>query len=167
MKRPVRVVVYEDLQCPDSAAYRAMLEEKLLPAYGSAAVFEQRDFPLGKHDWARKAAIAARFFQEIDPAVGSGFRSYALRNLREITAENFTEKLFSFSRRHGIDPALAVAALDEEKYAGPVEADYQEGIARGVSRTPTVFVNAERFVEKFAFEDIAKAIDTALAALKH
>ena len=28
---PVRVVIYEDLQCPDCAVFRRMMDEKLLP----------------------------------------------------------------------------------------------------------------------------------------
>ncbi|NWF85183.1 MAG: thioredoxin domain-containing protein, partial [Bryobacteraceae bacterium] len=49
---PVRVVIYEDLQCSDCAAFRKMLDEKLLPRYGSKVAFEHRDFPLAKHSWA-------------------------------------------------------------------------------------------------------------------
>jgi protein-disulfide isomerase len=44
-----------------------------------------------------------------------------------------------------------------------VEKDCQEGVARGVSRTPTVFVDGEPFVETFTFEQLSKAIDAALA----
>jgi len=58
----VRVVAYEDLQCPDCAVYRRMMDERLLPAYRDKVAFEHRDFPLPRHTWARKAAIAARFF---------------------------------------------------------------------------------------------------------
>ena len=47
-----------------------------------------------------------------------------------------------------------------------VEDDYQEGIARGVSKTPTVFVNGEPFVETFKADEIAKAIQTALDTAK-
>ncbi|HPQ16423.1 MAG TPA: thioredoxin domain-containing protein, partial [Bryobacteraceae bacterium] len=65
----VRVVIYEDLQCPDCANFRRMLDEKLLPKYAATVAFEHRDFPLPKHSWARKAAIASRFFQEIDAAL--------------------------------------------------------------------------------------------------
>jgi protein-disulfide isomerase len=43
-----------------------------------------------------------------------------------------------------------------------VEEDLQDGIARGVARTPTVFVNGEAFVEPSTPDEIAKAIDAAL-----
>ena len=53
----VRVIAYEDLQCPDCAVYRKMLDEKLLPKYGGTVAFEHREFPLRKHQWARPASI--------------------------------------------------------------------------------------------------------------
>ena len=55
-KSPVRVLIYEDLQCPDCADFRQMMDTHLLPKYGATVTFEHRDFPLAKHAWARKAA---------------------------------------------------------------------------------------------------------------
>ncbi|MGE5567738.1 MAG: DsbA family protein [Rhodospirillales bacterium] len=158
----VRVVIYEDLQCPDCANFRRMLDEKLLPKYAATVAFEHRDFPLAKHSWARKAAIASRFFQEIDTALALKFRRYVLSNLKAIQPGDFNEKLAAFAKENGCDPAKAVAALDNPDYAAAVEADFQDGIARGVSRTPTAFVNGAPFVETFTFEEISKAIDDAL-----
>ncbi|HOL70296.1 MAG TPA: thioredoxin domain-containing protein [Bryobacteraceae bacterium] len=158
----VRVVIYEDLQCPDCANFRRMLDEKLLPKYAATVAFEHRDFPLPKHSWARKAAIASRFFQEIDAALALKFRRYLLFNLRAIQPGDFNERLAAFARENGCDPDKAVAALDTPTYAAAVEADVQEGIARGVARTPTAFVNGAPFVETFTFEEISKAIDDAL-----
>ncbi len=65
-----------------------------------------------------------------------------------------------------LDPAQAVAALGNETLATLVEKDYQEGVARGIAKTPTVLVNGTPFIETFAFEDVAKAIDAELAASK-
>jgi protein-disulfide isomerase len=162
----VRVVIYEDLQCPDCADFRVMLDEKLLPRYASTVRFEHRDFPLAKHAWARRAAIAARFFEEQKPGLGLAYRKYSLMNLREINAGNFNDRLSQFAKEHGIDPGKAVASLDDARLAALVEEDYQEGVARGIAHTPTVLVNRRPFVETFAVEDVAKAIDAELAASK-
>jgi len=162
----VRVLIYEDLQCPDCADFRSMLDQQLLPRYGATVQFERRDFPLAKHAWARKAAIAARFFEEARPGLGVGYRKYALANLRAINLENFNERLSQFAKEHGVDPAQAVAALTDPRLAALVEKDYQEGIARGIAKTPTILVNGRPFIETFAFEDVAKAIDAELAATK-
>src|SRR6266568_4516434 len=77
---PVHVIVYEDLQCPDSAVFRIMLDQNL-PRYSSTVRFEHRDFPLSKHAWARQAAIAARHFEETRPGLGLAFRKYAMAHL--------------------------------------------------------------------------------------
>jgi protein-disulfide isomerase len=163
---PVRVIIYEDLQCPDCALFRDMLDEHLLPRYAATVRFEHRDFPLAKHAWARKAAIAARFFEEAKPRLGLAYRKYSMANLREITADNFNDRLSQFALEHGVDAAKALAALSDARLAGLVEQDYQEGVARGVAHTPTVLVNGRPFIETFALEDVAKAIDAELAAAK-
>jgi protein-disulfide isomerase len=161
---PVLVLIYEDLQCPDCADFRVMLDQHLLPRYAATVRFEHRDFPLAKHAWARKAAIAARFFEESKPGLGVAYRKYALANLRAINLDNFNERLSQFAQDHGVDPSKATAALGDPRLAALVEKDYQEGIARGIAKTPTVLVNGKPFIETFAFEDVAKAIDAELAA---
>jgi len=163
---PVRVIVYEDLQCPDCADFRNMLDQKLLPRYGSTVRFEHRDFPLSKHAWARQGAIAARFFEETRTGLGLAYRKYMMSHLREITPANFNERLARFAKDNGVDPAGAVSALTDPHLAGLVEEDCQEGVARGIARTPTVLVNGRPFIETFAFEDVAKAIEAELAAAK-
>src|SRR5258708_7955585 len=162
----VHVIVYEDLQCPDSAAFRRMLDEKLLPRYSSTVQFEYRDFPLSKHAWARQAAIAARHFEETRPGLGLAFRNYAMAHLRQITAVNFSERLARFAKDHGVDPVQAMDSLGDARLSSLVEADYQEGVAGGIAKTPTVLVNGRPFVETFTFEDVAKAIEAELAAAK-
>ena len=47
-----------------------------------------------------------------------------------------------------------------------VERDLAGGVARGVSKTPTVFVDGEPFVETFTVEAISQAIETAIATYK-
>jgi protein-disulfide isomerase len=158
----VRVVIYEDLQCPDCAAFRKMLDEKLLPKYGANVAFEHRDFPLTKHAWARKAAIASRFFQQTSPELALAYRRHTLENLRAIRPDAFNQDLAGFASKHGIDGAQALDALDRADLAAAVEKDYQDGVARGVAKTPTALVNGVPFIETFTFEEISKAIDEAL-----
>jgi len=163
---PVRVLIYEDLQCPDCATFRTMLDGQLLPRYASTVRFEHRDFPLAKHAWARKAAIAARFFEDQKPGLGLTYRKYTMGHQSEITADNFDQQLSAFSKQHGLDPAKALTALGNQGLADLVERDYQEGVARGISHTPTILVNGKPFIETFSFEEVEAAIDAELAAAK-
>jgi protein-disulfide isomerase len=163
---PVRVLIFEDLQCPDCADFRKMLDTQLLPRYAATVRFEHRDFPLSKHAWARKAAIAARFFEEAKPGLGLEYRKYTMGHQPEITADNFDDQLALFAKQHGIEPAKALAALKDQRLADEVEKDFEDGTARGIAHTPTVLVNGRPFIETFAFEDVAAVIDAELKASK-
>jgi len=160
---PVRAVIYEDLQCPDCAEFRRMLDEKLLPQYGGKVAFVHRDFPLAKHAWARRAAIAARFFTDRKPELGLEYRRYCMEGQAATNEANFNTRLADFAKAHGIEPDAAIAALSDVRYGLMVERDYQDGVSRGVVHTPTVFVNGRPFVETFTFAEISKGIDEALA----
>jgi protein-disulfide isomerase len=159
----VRVLIYEDLQCPDCAEFRRMMDDKLLPRYAARVAFVHRDFPLAKHAWARKAAVAARFFGERKPELGLAYRRHTMAGIAETTVDNFNERLAQFARENGVDPAAAVAALDDPRLASLVERDFQDGVARGVVHTPTVLVNGQAFIEHISFDEISGALDDALA----
>lgn len=163
---PVRVIIYEDLQCPDCANFRVMMDQQILPKYGDRVEFLHRDFPLAKHAWARRAAIAARYFTEKDPQLGLEYRRHTMATRGETTADNFDRRVAEFASQHGLKPEEALAALDNPRYAELVEKDYQEGVGRGIVHTPTALVNGTPFIETFTFEEISKGIDDALAQAK-
>ncbi|MEZ5401742.1 MAG: thioredoxin domain-containing protein [Bryobacteraceae bacterium] len=158
----VRVLIFEDMQCPDCVAFREMLDEKLLPRFGARAAFEHRDFPLPKHTWARAAAVAARFFEARQPELGARFRQWTMQSMDDINAGEFEDFLREFAAQNECDAEAALAALQDRQFAGLVERDYQDGVARGVRRTPTVLVGDVPFVERFKVEQVATAIEAAL-----
>ncbi len=158
----VRVLIYEDLECADCAAFGEMLDRDLLPRYGAEAAFERRDFPLPKHTWARTAAVAAQFFDREAPGLGLRFRRWTLDQILDIHAGEFAEFLGRFAVENNVDPARAAASLSDAALIASVDAGYQEGVARGVRRTPTVFVMEEPFIERFTLDSISKAIESAV-----
>ncbi|MBM3795639.1 MAG: hypothetical protein FJW31_16640 [Acidobacteria bacterium] len=160
----VRVVVYENLQCGDCQTYRLMLDSALLPRFGAAVAFEHRDFPLPKHNWARLAAAAARYFDSIDPAQGVQFRRRTLAQIKQLGVDTFLSHVSSFAAEHGQSAATALAAIGDPRWSAAVEADYQEGVARGVVKTPTVYVQDRAFIEIFTEAELSQAIQEALAA---
>ncbi len=160
----VRVMIYEDLQCSDCAAFGKMLDEKILPKYGGKVAFEHKDFPLPKHKWARPAAIAALYFQSIKPELAIEWRRYALAHQSEITLETFRGKLAAWAGQHGVDSTKLTAGLENKEFVDAVEAAYQDGVARGIAHTPTVLVDGEPFIETFTFEEISGGIERALAS---
>jgi protein-disulfide isomerase len=161
---PVRVIEYEDLACGDCANYRKMLDEHLLPRFGSRVAFLHKDFPLPKHNWAARAAVAGRYFASKNAEAALAFRRFCLFERYAITTDNFNEKLAAFAQQHGLNPQEAVASLADKTLQQLVNRDFQEGVARGVAKTPTVYVNGKPFIEVFAAEEISAAIEEALAA---
>jgi protein-disulfide isomerase len=160
---PVRVLIYEDLQCSDCANFELLLEEKILPKYGSRVAFIHRDFPLGKHDWARPAAMATRWVWEQDSRAGIAIRRELMAEQNSVTLQNLKAWLTEFAARNGIDRKGILDALNDKAIAAAVDQDLQGGVARGVSRTPTVYVGGQPFVETILYEDLARALDAALA----
>lgn len=159
---PVRVVIYEDLQCPDCAVFRQMLDEKLLPRYAAKVAFVHRDFPLAKHAWAMPAAIASRYLQTISTATAAEFRRETMRAQSDIKGDTFRDWLKAFCDKRGLDAAKALSALDDAALRAAVQKDFDDGAARGVAHTPTALVNGVPFIETFTFEEISKGIDAAL-----
>jgi protein-disulfide isomerase len=159
---PVRVVIYEDLQCSDCERLRTMLDEKILPRYGSRVAFIHRDFPLGKHDWARQAAVAGRWVYAQDSQLGITFRRELMSEQQHITAANLKSWLLEFASRNSLNEKGILDSLNAPQLNAVVDQDYQGGVARGVTNTPTIYVGSQKFVERVLYEDLARALDVEL-----
>lgn len=158
----VKLLVYEDLQCDDCAKFEAILEQKILPRYGAKIAIVHRDFPLGKHDWARLAAVAARWVYEQDSDLGIQFRREILSEQDHITPANLNTWLVGFAGRHRLDQKDIIGALTDPRLNALVDQDRQAAVARGVSGTPTVYVGGLAFRDPIIYEDLARALDEAL-----
>lgn len=161
-RSPLRVVIYEDLQCSECATFRTLLDEKILPRYGSRVAFVHRDFPLGRHDWARSAAIAGRWVYAQDPAAGITFRREIMAEQNSLTSATLQPWLQEFAGRYKLDPRGIVNALSDVRLATLVDQDLAAGSARGVSTLPAVFVGNQVFSGTVLEDDLAPALDEAL-----
>jgi protein-disulfide isomerase len=158
----VRVVIFEDLQGADCEKLRTLLDTKILPKYGSRVAFVHRDFPLGKHDWARSAAVAARWVYLQNPTLGFTFRREIMSEQDHITVDNLKPWLLEFAARNKLDAAGILASLSDPQLNAQVDQDYQSGVARGISHSPTVIAGGQKIVETILYEDLARAIDIEL-----
>ena len=70
--------------------------------------------------------------------------------------------LREFATRNHLDPKAIVDALDDPQLNAAVDQDYQSGVARGISHTPTVIAGGQTIVETVLYEDVARAIDIEL-----
>lgn len=166
MDNKVTVTTYDDLQCGDCQRFNAMLEGALLPKFRGRVRFLHRDFPLPKHTWAKPAAMIGRRFDDVACGLSAGWRSFILDRIKSTTLESLPDRVREYATEVGVDPSLILSAMADESLAAAVEADRREGLARGVAKTPTVFVNSEAFIEKFTLEEITAGIEKALHQAK-
>lgn len=158
----VKVVIYEDLACSDCARLRALLDEKILPKYGKRVAFVHRDFPLPRHDWARPAALAGRWVYEQSSALAVVYRRELLAQRDHITTANLRDWLREFARRYKLNEDGITAAIIDPRLIAQVDSDRQGGVARGVTKVPSVYLGTQVFVENIQMEDLSRALDTAL-----
>ncbi len=158
----VKVYIYEDLQCSDCLTLRTLLDEKLLPRYGSRVAFVHRDYPLPKHEWAREAALAGRWIYERNHVAGIEFRREILSEQNHITLQGLPSWLRLFALRNHLDPDGATQCLSDHQLLADLEHDIQAGAGRGVKKTPTLYIGNVSFVETILYEDVAHALDIEL-----
>jgi protein-disulfide isomerase len=158
----VKVTIYEDLQCDYCQTLRVMLDEKLLPRYGKQVAFIHRDLPLGRHDWARSAAMAARWVYEQSPSLGIVFRRELLDEQQHITAASLKPWVVEFATRNKLSSQGITAALTDQRLGTLVDQDVQAATARGINKIPSVYVYGQSFAGIIVYDDLARLIDQAL-----
>ena len=152
---PVTIVEFTDFECPACGAMHPVLEE-VLKSYGNKVRFVVRDFPLNRHEHARKAAEAANAAN----AQGKFFEYAALLFARQKALD--IPSLKKYATELGLDRAKFDAALDRGTYAAEVQHDVQDGEMYGVDVTPTIFINGIR-LKVLSAEGLREAIDRAAA----
>lgn len=152
---PVTIVEFTDFQCPACAAMHPVLEE-VIKSYGNKVRFVVRDFPLGQHEWAQKAAEAANAAN----AQGKFFEYIAIlfKNQKALDVPS----LKKYASELGLDRARFDAALDRGVHAAEVQKDVEDGRMYGVSSTPTIFINGVR-LRIMSPDALKEAIDRAAA----
>ena len=158
----VKVTIYSDLQCDYCESLRTMLDEKLLPKYGKQVAFIHRDLPLGRHDWARQAAMVSRWIYEQNPNLGIVFRREILAEQQHITRPGLKRWLVEFAIRNNLSEQGITAAMDDPRLSALVDQDVQIATVRGVNKIPAVYVGGQSFVETIIYDDLARVIDQAL-----
>ncbi len=153
---PVTIVEFTDFQCPACASMHPVIEE-VLKTHGDKVRFVVRDFPLNRHENARKAAEAANAAN----AQGKFFEYITLLFKRQNALD--VPSLKKYASEIGLDRAKFDAALDRGVYAAEVKRDIADGEMYGVNVTPTIFVNGVQLRELSA-EGLKAAIDKAAAA---
>ncbi len=147
---PVIVVEFSDFQCPSCKGHHQGVKD-LLQEFKGRVKLVARQYPLGYHPLAQKAAEAALCAHE-----QGAYWEYAdllfseQGSMQEGTFRSLAEAL-------GLDVGRFGQCLDSGRYRGQVLRDKSDGAKAGVSGTPTFFVNGKR-VPDLRKETIRSAI---------
>lgn len=152
----VKLVEYSDFECPYcERAYPTL--QQILKDYGDKVSLEYRHYPLPFHKNAQKAAEAS----ECAAAQGKfwEFHDKAFDNQSALSLS----ALKQWAAELGLNKNKFNTCLDEGTFAAKVQAQFQEGDAKGVNGTPATFINGELLVGAQPYAQFKQAIDAALA----
>ncbi|MFH1131603.1 MAG: thioredoxin domain-containing protein [Pseudomonadota bacterium] len=146
---PIQIEEFTDFECPVCArAHEIMLA--LLERYPNKIHFRHRDYPLDQkcnrmlerrfHQNACDAAYYARCAAE-----QGSFWSFGAALFRNQQQLNPTD-LQNHAKDLGLDVPRLIACVDRRETKQSVLEDVEEGIRRGLTGTPTLFVNGEKIV---------------------
>jgi protein-disulfide isomerase len=135
---PVTLVEFADFECPACGATRPVLDE-LYKRYDGQMRFVFKNFPLGMHQYAEKAARA-------------GVAAYKQNKFWEMHAQMYDNQqqlepsnVERMAKSIGLDMARFIADRDSEAVADFVARDRKEGEHLELSGTPSIFINGRKF----------------------
>lgn len=138
----VTLVEYSDLQCPACASFLPAINEAL-ELYGDSIKFEYRHFPLPIHPYAIDAAMAAE-------AAGQQDNFYEYHDLlfenQQVwsTAPAPRIQFLQYAEELGLDIDMFRRHLNASVLRDHINSQFVEGRERGISGTPTFFLNGNR-----------------------
>jgi protein-disulfide isomerase len=150
----VTIVEFTDYECPSCGATQPVLEE-VVKEFGDKVKLVVRNFPLGQHTHAFKAAEASEAAREQGKYWEYASILFSNQKALEI------DKLKEYATRVGLDRAKFDAALESGRFAGKVKRDVADGDKIGVDSTPSVFINGKRTRDRTK-EGLRTAIEAAL-----
>ena len=160
----LRLIVYEDLQCPDTAQFLRWVREELQPRHGDRLAIEHRDFPLTAHPAAKALAEAARVLQEHDPDLALDWREHCLGHTRAYRPETVASGLATWLGQQGVEAAPLVTAFEAGAGREPVAQERGEAESQSVKRTPSVLVGGRSFITRFDNDEVDEAVEEELAS---
>ncbi len=155
----ISLVEYSDFQCPACAAFQPHVDS-VLESYGQYINFEYRHFPLPFHALAEPAARAAeaagqqgKFFEYADRL----FANQATWS----RSPNPSGLFVSYAEEIGLDIELFERHMNASLLRDKIRADAQAGRDKGVTGTPTFFLNGER-MQYTSFEEFRLQIENLI-----
>jgi len=155
---PVTIIEFSDYECPFCARFNSQtlpaLREQYIETGKVKHVF--RDFPLGFHAKAQKAAEAAECAEEQDKYWEMHDKIFENQSAMGVA------DLKQYAADLGLNSGEFDECLDSGEMAEEVQKDLADGSKYGVSGTPTFFVNGVKLVGAQPFSAFQNLIEAEL-----
>jgi protein-disulfide isomerase len=155
---PVTIIEFSDFECSFCARFYSQtlpqIDENYIRTGKVKLIF--RDYPLGFHQYAKKAAEASECADEQDKYWEYHDKLFENRNALDI------ESLKQYAVDLGLDATTFNECLDSGTMASEVEKDFQDGVGYGVTGSPTFFINEVKVVGAQPYEVFEQIIEQEL-----
>jgi protein-disulfide isomerase len=158
---PVEISEYADYQCPFCQTFATLqmptIEERLIKT--GRLRWRYRDFPLQQHQFARLAAHSAACADEQGKYWEQHDRIYE-GQAEWAAARDAGDHFRDYARANGLDVVRYDQCMESGKYAGRIQASYDEGARAGVSSTPTLLVGDRLYQGRLDSDAIRRLVDS-------
>jgi protein-disulfide isomerase len=152
---PVLLVEFADYECPYCQKVHADVK-RLQAEYGGRLAVVYKDFPLPMHSHAQKAAEAAR-------CAGVQNRYWDYHDQLFTNKQLEVPQLKGLARTLKLDGASFDQCLDSGAQATVVAKDKAQGLALGLTGTPSFFVNGHFFSGAVDYYTLRASVEQQLA----
>ena len=158
---PVEITEFADYQCPFCQTFATLqmptIEDRLIN--GGRLRWRYRDFPLQQHQFSRLAAHSAACADEQGKYWAQHEQIY--QGQSEWAAARDAGPFFrNYARTVGLDLGRYDSCMKSRKYAGRIQASYNEGVQLGVSSTPTLLIGNRLYRGRLDSDAIIKMVDS-------
>jgi protein-disulfide isomerase len=158
---PVEITEFADYQCPFCQTFATLqlptIEQRLIQT--GRVRWRYRDFPLQQHPFARLAAHSAACADEQGKYWEQHQKIYEGQS--DWSSARDAGPIFrDYAKAVGLDLSRYDACMKAGKYAGRIQASYNEGMELGVSSTPTLLVGGRLYRGRLDSDAIIKLVDS-------
>jgi protein-disulfide isomerase len=158
---PVEITEFADYQCPFCQTFATLqmptIEQRLINT--GRLRWRYRDFPLQQHAFSRVAAHSAACADEQGKYWPQHQRIYE-GQAEWAAARDAAGILRRYAKENGLDLTRYDSCMAAGKYAGRIQASYEEGVRLGVSSTPTLLVGGRLYKGRFDSDAITRLVDS-------
>jgi len=157
----LEITEYADYQCPFCQTFDQLqlptIKQQLIDS--GRLRWRYRDFPLQQHSFSRLAAHSAACADEQGKYWEQHRRIY--EGQQDWAEVRDAGPIFrQYARANGLDLGRYDTCMRTAKYAGRIQASYDEGVRVGVTATPTLLIGGRLYQGRLDSDAIVRLVDS-------